>query len=111
VKIPPDAIIATEKLTRYLLVSRPRNDKSRYLAQGGFTPGKPTELEASIRHLAASVESVEEGADEYGVTYTVTGPLAGPNGIGLPVVAVWIRRWDNQRFYFVTLKPHRENRS
>jgi len=34
--IPSDAIIAREKLTRYLLVPKSTNDKCRYLAQAGF---------------------------------------------------------------------------
>ncbi|MBD2204797.1 hypothetical protein H6G33_13520 [Calothrix sp. FACHB-1219] len=36
-KIPPDAIIADEKITRYLLVPREQDDKSKFLAQAGFT--------------------------------------------------------------------------
>lgn len=36
-KIPENAIIPA-KLTRYLLVVRPRNDKSKFLAQAGLPP-------------------------------------------------------------------------
>ena len=36
-KIPNDAIIPDEKLTRHLLVYKARNDKSKFLAQAGFT--------------------------------------------------------------------------
>ncbi len=40
-KIPSDAIIPDEKLTRYLLVPKARNDKSKFLAQAGFTSDIP----------------------------------------------------------------------
>jgi hypothetical protein len=42
-KIPADAIIVESKLTKYLLVFKPRNDKSQFLAQAGFflITGKP----------------------------------------------------------------------
>jgi len=36
-KLPADAIIAAEKVTRYLLVSQTRGDKSAFLARGGYT--------------------------------------------------------------------------
>ena len=35
-KLPADAVIATEKITQYLLVKRPENDKSHYLASAGY---------------------------------------------------------------------------
>ncbi len=41
-KIPGDKIVIAEaKLTHYLLVWRPRSDKSKYLAQVGFTSDNP----------------------------------------------------------------------
>lgn len=39
-KIPPDAIIPMEKLTAYLLVARDWDDKSKLLAQAGFSVPK-----------------------------------------------------------------------
>ena len=36
-KIPSDAVIPRDKLTKYLLVFQPENDKSQFLAQAGFT--------------------------------------------------------------------------
>jgi hypothetical protein len=40
-KIPADATIPDSKLTRYLLVSREQDDKSKFLAQAGFTLTNP----------------------------------------------------------------------
>jgi hypothetical protein len=41
-KLPADAIIAREKLTRYLLVRQARGDKSAFLAQAGTRSTTPT---------------------------------------------------------------------
>jgi len=41
VKIPTDAVIPMEKLTHYLLVFREWDDKSKFLAQAGFTQENP----------------------------------------------------------------------
>lgn len=105
-KIPPDAIIPPEKLTRYLLVPRSKNDKSRFLARGGFTLANPGALEAAIRQLIADNEAIFERQNEYGAFYQVRGKLQGPGGI-LTVVTIWLLQDVNGEFRFVTLKPAR----
>ncbi len=106
VKIPEDAIIPPEKLTSYLLVPRPSSDKSKDLAQAGFTDQNPEALLAALRQHANSNEASEDGIDQYGISYKVEGILQGVNGTYLDVITVWKCRGD-QRFYFVTLKPNR----
>ncbi len=50
--LPDEAIvIPREKLTHYLLVARVEDDKSKYLAQAGFTAERADELEAAIRRV------------------------------------------------------------
>lgn len=105
-KIPPDAIIPTEKLTKYLLIPRQRNDKSKFLAKAGFTIENPTDLEKAIRKLVAENDAIQDRQNEYGTFYQVTGELVGPRGI-LPVVTVWIIRTSETQYRFVTLKPAR----
>lgn len=105
-----DAIIAPEKLTRYLFVERPWDDKAGFLARGGFTQANPWALERAIREMAATVDAVEDGASEYGVFYRTEGELAGPVG-QLAVVAIWMLRHSDGRIHFVTLKPRREKRA
>jgi len=39
-RIPPDAVIDERKLTDYLLVPRPWDDKSAFLRQAGFVLGR-----------------------------------------------------------------------
>lgn len=109
-KIPPDAMIAIEKLTKYLLVPLSKSDKSRYLARAGFKLTEPAILEKAIRVLVASVDAVEDTTDVYGKDYTVKGDLVGPSGVRLPVVVVWVRRADGQ-FRLVTVKPDKESHS
>jgi hypothetical protein len=108
-KIPDDAAIPNEKLTGYLLVLKARDDKSKFLAQAGFTQTNPEDLKAAIRLLADSVEAVEDRTNEYGVFYQVRGKLIGVNGVSLAVVTIWLLRRVDGQFQFVTLKPNKES--
>ena len=105
-KVPVNAIIPREKLTHYLLKSRPKNDKSGFLAQVGFSQENPDALEAAIRQLITEEEASSDREDVYGVFYVVTGNLHGPSGI-LPVVTVWLLQRNEGVVRFVTLKPAR----
>ena len=106
--IPAEAIISDDKLTRYLLVYKARNDKSKFLARAGFTLQNPENLLAAIRSLSEAVEAVEDRTDEYGTFYRVEGELIGVNGVHLSVTTVWLRRKIDGQYQFVTLKPRRE---
>ncbi len=104
-KIPVDAIIPEPKLTKYLLVFKPRNDKSQFLAQAGFTLEKWQTLKIAIQQLNQSVEAVQDRTDEYGTFYNVYGKLKGINGINLSVITIWLQRQSDGKFQFITLKP------
>lgn len=107
-KIPPDAIIADEKITRYLLVPREQDDKSKFLAQAGFTPDNPKLLKAAIRQLADTTPAIKDRDNEYGVFYRVIGSLIGVNQRNLAVITVWLQRAVDGKFQFITLKPNKE---
>jgi hypothetical protein len=109
VKIPEDAVIPEDKITRYLLVQQARNDKSKFLAQAGFTTDNPEALKFAIQLIAKSGEAVEDRSNEYGVFYQVVGELVGANGITLSIVTIWLQRQIDRKFQFVTLKPLKEN--
>ncbi|HVT16275.1 MAG TPA: DUF4926 domain-containing protein [Thermoanaerobaculia bacterium] len=79
-KIPPDALIAAEKITHYLLVQRPWDDKSRFLAQAGFHKENPEALIGALRELAAGVDAIDDGTNEYGEFLRTDGEILGPNG-------------------------------
>jgi hypothetical protein len=51
VQIPPNAIIPEAKLTRYLLIFRPYDDKSKFLAKAGFTLKNPDDLMLALRQV------------------------------------------------------------
>ncbi|MGL5795657.1 MAG: DUF6883 domain-containing protein [Waterburya sp.] len=70
-KIPTDAIISESKLTKYLLVFKPRNDKSQFLAQAGFSLDNWQALEIAIRQLNLTVEAFRDRTNEYGTFYNV----------------------------------------
>ncbi len=105
-KIPADAIIAPEKLTRYLLVPLRRSDKSGFLALLGFTLANPGALESAIRSQAASAQAVVDSVDVYGTHMTVTAMLVGPIAARM-VLTVWVRLDEDGLVRFVTLKPLR----
>ncbi|HEY9878866.1 MAG TPA: hypothetical protein V6D29_10445 [Leptolyngbyaceae cyanobacterium] len=107
-KIPGDAIVPEDKITRYLLVPKARNDKSKFLAQAGFTAENPEDLRAAIGEIIATGEAVEDRRNEYGAFYQVAGELVGVNGTNLPVTTVWLKREIDGKFQFVTLKPFKE---
>ena len=101
-------VIPREKLTRYLLVARVEDDKSKYLAQAGFTMDHADELEMAIRELVRQYDAEQDASNVYGVFYRVTGDLVGLNGRRLPVVTIWIALTNTSGSYrFVTLKPTR----
>jgi hypothetical protein len=101
--IPQDALIPDAKLTRYLLIYRPYDDKSKFLLKAGFTLENPDDLLAALRQVIQLGEAIEERTDQYGIYYRVKGLLQGPNGIRLRVITVWLHRSIDQQFQFITL--------
>ena len=106
-RIPRDATIAPVKLVDYLLKRRTSGDKSGFLNRAGFLQSAPDVLEAAIRQLAADVEAVEDGANDYGTFWRIEGALVGPGGKRLDVIAIWIEWKVDGSVRFVTLKPSR----
>ena len=47
--LPEDSIINSSKLTHYLLVQLPKDDKSKFLAQAGYTLENWQQLEQDLR--------------------------------------------------------------
>lgn len=107
-RIPNSAIIPVAKLTRYLLVLRARNDKSKFLAQAGFTPDNYKALEVALRELILLAEASVDRSDEYGTFYQAVGTLQGVNGVNLGITTIWLCRKIDQQYQFVTLVPNKE---
>jgi hypothetical protein len=96
-RIPADALIPAEKLTRYLLLPRPWGDKAKFLAQAGFERANAEALLGALRALAASADSIEDGENDYGQFLRTEA-----------VTAIWLRLHLDGQVRFVTLKPRRE---
>lgn len=63
-RIPVDAIIPDDKITRYLLVQKARNDKSKFLAKAGFTMENPESLKDAIQSPTKIHEAIKDGDNE-----------------------------------------------
>ncbi len=101
--LPKDAIIATEKLTQYLLVPLPKDDKSKFLAQAGYSLDNWQELEQDLRTqvLPQPAELIE--TNRYGEKYLIRTHLQGNNGVELRILTIWMVTKSTTRF--VTLVP------
>ncbi len=87
------------------MLYKEKNDKSKFLAQAGFTQNNPDELKLAIYQLISIVELIEDLTNEYGTFYRVEGILIGINQKKLSVVTIWLKRKIDDQFQFVTLKP------
>ncbi len=104
-RLANDTIIAREKLTDYLLQWRPVSDKSRYLAQAGYTIDNWEILHQDIIEQILPLEAENQDEDEYGVFYVIEGTLLGPNGKILFVRTIWMKEHSTQKTRFITLFP------
>ena len=76
------AVIATEKMTEYLLNTSHKRGaaKARLLLGIGYRPDTPRLLESDLKaqHLSLDVTRTSENA--YGVVYEIEGPIKTPSG-------------------------------
>ena len=107
-KLPPDSLIPTEKVTRYLLVPLARGDKSAFLARGGYTLEHPHQLLDDLRTQILPLEAAAAGENKFGRYFETHGLLRGPNGVHLKVRAIWITEHLSGSTRFVTLVPDKQ---
>jgi hypothetical protein len=98
-----NAIIAEVKLTQYLLIPLLKDDKSKFLAQAGYSLVNWQQLEQDLRSQILPLEAIPTVLTQYGQKYVIVGELLGPNGIRLTVRTIWIVKDLETRF--VTLFP------
>lgn len=108
-RLPDDVVIPDGKITGYLLLPRPRSDKSKFLAKAGFTLNNPDELKLALQGQVTSNEAIEERTDQYGTFYQVQGELVGVNAVCLSIISIWLHRRIDGKFQFVTLIPYKES--
>ena len=109
--MPQDAIIPDDQISNYLLKYRDKDDKSKFLAQAGFTEDNPEKLKLAILQLMETVDPIEDITNEYGTFYRIEGELIAVNQRNLSVVTVWLKRKIDNQFQFVTLKPKKEKKT
>lgn len=101
--LDPQAIVSPEKLTQYLLVPLPKDDKSQYLAQAGYTLDNWQQLAQDLRTQILSLPALPTAATKYGQKYQSIGYLTGINGKKLWIKTIWIVTATETKF--VTLFP------
>ncbi|WP_347405004.1 DUF6883 domain-containing protein [Nodosilinea sp. LEGE 06152] len=101
--LPQDAVIAKEKLTQYLLVLLPKDDKSKFLAQAGYSLTNWQQLEQDIRTQVLSQPAEFLETTRHGDKYCISTKLRGVNGIELSILTIWMVA--NGTTKFVTLVP------
>ncbi len=101
----PNAIIPTAKLTKYLLVWKPKNDKSGFLAQAGYTIDNWQDLEQDLKKLLVKVATYNKSSN-FGDIYEIKGVLQGRNGVTLNVATYWIIDSLTNETRFITLLPN-----
>jgi hypothetical protein len=101
------AIIATEKLTAYLLnASHKRGGaKARLLLSVGYRSDDPFSLESDLRtqHLSRNVTRTSE--NPYGVVYEIEGPIETPSGKTVRFCSVWQVDTGTDVPRFITMYP------
>lgn len=95
--------LAKEKLIKYLLVSLPKDDKSKFLAQAGYTLENWQQLERDLRTQVLSQPAEPIEANRYGSKYAIRAILRGTNGVELAVLTIWMITGTTTKF--VTLVP------
>ncbi|WP_330205131.1 DUF6883 domain-containing protein [Cyanobacterium sp. DS4] len=109
-KLPNKVIIPDSKISNYLLIHREEDDKSKFLAQAGFTQANPEQLKIAIIELITNYEAIEDRSNQYGIFYQVKGELKGVNNHNLAVITVWLKRKNDNQIQFITLKPNKEKK-
>jgi hypothetical protein len=92
--------ISEEKIINYLLVKKPKNDKSTFLNGLGYTKENYQSLIEDIKSLAVENEATLSRTSEFGDLYSVKGKLKGRY-----VVTIWLEELPDNTFRFVTLYP------
>jgi hypothetical protein len=86
----PNALISQKKLTEYLLIPLSKDDKSQYLAQGGYTLDNWQQLEKDLREQILTLEAEPTLKTKYGQKYQIIGSLICSNGVILYIKTIWI---------------------
>ncbi len=104
-KLLADAVIAAEKVRRYLLVRQTRGDKSAFLARAGYTLENADQLRNDLRTQLLPLDATPLHSTKFGEFYEIHAPLAGPNGVTLRIRSIWMKEHLSGATKFITLIP------
>ena len=104
-KLPPESLIAPEKIFRYLLVHRAKGDKSAFLARAGYDLSNGDRLIDDLRTQILPQDAAPIEQTAHGQFYEIRAPLTGPNGRTLRIRSIWMTEHLSDITKFVTLVP------
>jgi hypothetical protein len=101
------AIIATKKLTGYLLnVSHKRGAaKARLLLGVGYRADAPQVLEADLRTQHLTLDVTRTSENPYGSVYEIEGPIETPSGKTMRFCSIWQVDIGTAVPRFITMYP------
>lgn len=110
-RLPENTLIMPDKLTRYLLIVKKRNDKSQWLAKAGYTIENWQILREDLKKQILSMNAIPIEKTEYGQLYEINGKIIGPNGVKLSVCSVWMIESETGISKFITMYPNKKESS
>ncbi len=104
-KMPSGLVIQDEKLTKYLLVYQPKDDKSEYLADYGYTLQNWQILKQDILESAEGNQIDTITQTDWGMRFKVKNCWTSINGKRLNVITIWQQDEGSKIVKFITLYP------
>lgn len=104
-RIPSNLLIQDQKLTNYLLVYQPKDDKSEYLALAGYSQENWQILKRDIMEAVEGAEVAEVTSTGWGTRFKVKSQWYGPNSRLVKVVTIWQQDEASETVKFITLYP------
>lgn len=101
------AIIAAEKLTRYLLNTSHKRGaaKARLLLSLGYRTDAPDVLESDIRLQLLPLEPTRTSKNRFGAAFEIEGPLTTPCGETVRFCSIWQIDTGTDIPRFITMYP------
>jgi hypothetical protein len=104
-KMPLRLVIQDQKITNYLLLYQPKDDKSEYLALAGYNLTNWEILKRDILNSVADVEVTEITSTDWGTRLKVKSQWYSPNNRLVMVMTIWQQDEGADFVKFITLYP------
>lgn len=104
-RVPSNLFIPDRKITNYLLVYQPKDDKSEYLALAGYSRENWQILKRDIMESVGGAEVAEVTPTGWGTRFKIKNQWSGPNGRLVKVITIWQQDEASDTVKFITLYP------